>query len=73
MAYNVLSKVYDVKLLCTGLYFDIMPYAGSYYHPEEGPLYGYLAGWEMAKDLQGYTGYFFLSRSITDYFLSYPI
>jgi len=38
MAYNVLSKVYDVKLLCTGLYFDIMPYADSYYHPEEGPL-----------------------------------
>ena len=73
MAYNILAKKYNVKLLCTGLFFDVMPYAGSYYDPISGPLYGYIAGWEQSKEIQGATGYFILTRSFNDFILSFPI
>ena len=57
MAVNVLSEIYGVKILCTGLVYDVLPYVGTYYDPLNGPVYGYIAGLDLAVEFMGYTGF----------------
>ena len=57
VAVNVLSEIYGVKILCTGLVYDVLPYVGTYYDPLNGPVYGYIAGLDLAVEFMGYTGF----------------
>jgi len=59
-AVNFLSDIYDVKLLCTGPYSEIQPKIGAYYHPINGPVYGYCTGLEQAKEFWAETGLFYM-------------